>query len=168
METVFKLLVARLIVKASELFKQLNQKPMMSDNYLMSVAFIDFEKLKPQKKLDTKIFIQILLVYMMGWLEEYLDEIQDEDQKNQTLFFLLCQFYKYLIGSPIQIKDDNEFLLLQQQIFNCISDHRLNKHKQKTITQFGRCNAACDKDEDETDTSLALILNEWMQFKSLN
>jgi len=166
METVFKLLVARLIVKASELFKQLNQKPMMSDNYLMSVAFIDFEKLKPKKKLDTKIYIQILLVYMMGWLEEYLDEIQDENQKNQTLFFLLCQLYKYLIGLPIHIKDDNEFLLLQQEIFNCISDDRLAKSK-KTISQFGRSNAAFDKDEEVSDTTLVLILNEWMQFKSL-
>ena len=167
METIFKLLVARLIVKASELFKQLNQKPMRSDNYLMSVVFIDFEKLKPQKKLDTKIYIQILLVYMMGWLEEYLDEIQDEHQKNQTLFLLLCQFYKYLIGSPIHINGDNEFLMLQQEIFNCISDDRLTKNKQKTITQFGSRNAACDKEEDATDTSLALILNEWMQFKNL-
>jgi len=168
METIFKLLVARLIVKASELFKQLNQKPMMSDNYLMSVVFIDFKKLKPKKKLDTKIYIQILLLYVMGWLQEYLNEIQDEHQRNQTLYFLLCQFYKYIVGAPIHINNDAEFALLQSDINNFIFDDCIATKNRQIIIQMGRWNAACDKDEDETDTSLALILNEWMQFKGLN
>ena len=167
METIFKLLVARLVVKASELFKQVNATPMLDSNYLLSVAFIDFEKLKPKNKLDQRTYIQIMLLYMMGWLEEYLDEIQDENQKNQTLFYLLCQFYKYLIGTSVHIKNDGEFVLLQQEIFQCISDSRLTKNKQKKITQMGKWNAACDKGEDAIDTSLALILNEWMQFKEL-
>ena len=167
METIFKLLVARLVAKASELFNQVNEKPMLSDNYLLSVVFINFEKLRPKNKLDKNIYIQILLLYAMGWLEEYLDEIQDENRKNQTLFFLLCQFYKYLIGSSILIKNDTEFSLLQHEIFNLIDDERLTKKKQMAITQLGRSNAACDKDEDEIDTSLALILNVWMQFKGL-
>ncbi len=167
METIFKLLVARLVAKVSELFSQVNEKPMLSDNFLLSVVFINFEKLKPKNKLDKKIYIQILLLYAMGWLEEYLDEIQDENKKNQTLFFLLCQFYKYLIGSSILITNDSEFSLLQQEIFHLIDDERLTKKMQIAITQLGRSNAAYDKDEGAIDTSLALILNVWMQFKGL-
>jgi hypothetical protein len=167
METIFKLLVARLVAKASELFSQVNEKPMLSDNFLLSVVFINFEKLKPKNKLDKKIYIQILLLYAMGWLEEYLDEIKDENKKNQTLFFLLCQFYKYLIGSSILISNDSEFSLLQQEIFHLIDDERLTKKLQIAITQLGRSNAAYDKDEGAIDTSLALILNVWMQFKGL-
>jgi hypothetical protein len=167
MESILKLLVARLILKASDLFKQLNQKPMMSDNYLMSVVFIDFEKLKPKKRLETNIFIQIMLLYIMGWLQEYLDEIQDEHEKNQTLIFLLCQFYLYLIGSQINIKNDAHFALLQLDVNNLISDDSIADKKRRTFIQMGKWSAACDKGENKTDTSLALILNEWMQFKGL-
>ena len=37
----------------------------------------------------------------------------------------------------------------------------------RIIIQIGRSNAAFDKVRLETDTSLALILNEWMQFEGL-
>jgi hypothetical protein len=167
METIFKLLVARLILKASDLFKQMEQKPMMNDNYLMSVVYINFEKLKPKKRLDTNIFIQIMLLYIMGWLQEYLDEIKDENEKNQTLFFLLCQFYLYLVGSQINIKNGAHFKLLQKDVTNLISDGSIADKKRRTLIQMGRWSAACEKGENETDTSLALILNEWMQFKDL-
>lgn len=168
METIFRLLVARLILKASDLFKQLGQKPMMSDNYLMSVVFIDFEKLKPKKRLDTNIFIQIMLLYTMGWLQEYFNEIKDDNEKDKTIFFLLCQFYLYLVGSQTIIKNDAHFALLQQDVFNFISDDSIVDKKRQTLIQMGRWSAACDKGENEIDTSLALILNEWMQFKGLS
>lgn len=167
METIFRLLVASLILKASVLFIKLGQKPMMSDNYLMSVVFINFEKLKPKKRLDTNIFIQIMLLYTMGWLGEYLNEIKDENEKDKTIFFLLCQFYLYLIGLQTIIKDDAHFVLLQQDVFKVISDDSITEKKRRVLMQMGIDDAACEKGENEHDTSLGLILNEWMQFKGL-
>jgi hypothetical protein len=168
MENIFKLLVGRLIIKTEELFKQVKQKPMMSDNYLFSVVFINFEKIKPKKNLNSETYIQIMLLYVMGWLEEYMDEVQDEKYKNQCTTYLLCWFYKYLVGVvPIQIANETEFVLLQMDVNKIISNKRLTANKKKIIVQMGRWNAACDKDKNETDTPLILVLHEWMQFKDL-
>lgn len=167
METILKLLVARLVVKTSELFKQMNQHPMMSDNYLLSVVFIDFEKLKPKHQLDFEVYVQIMLLYVMGWLDEYLNDIENENQKKQFEVLLLCWFFKYLIGTPIHINNSSEFLRLQSEVDGFISDDRISKIKKQTIIQLGRWNASFDKDESKSDYTLALILNEWMKFKVL-
>jgi hypothetical protein len=166
-ETIFKLLVAKLIVKASDLFKQMNQKPMMSDNFLMSVVFIDFERAKPKKELSTNIFIQIMLLYAVGWLQETLDEIKDENEKNQNIFYLICLFYLYLVGSKVHINNDAHFELLLTDVINLISDDSIDEKKRQLLKQMGRWSAECDKGENGIETSLALILNEWMQFKGL-
>ena len=168
MEPIFELLATRLIIKTEELFKLLNQKPMMAHNYLFSVVFIDFKKLKPKKSLDTKIYIQIMLLYVMGWLQEYFDEMENEEEKKQCISLLLCWFYKYLVGTtPIQITNNIEFAQLKLDTFEFISGDWMTENKKRIITQMGRSSAACEKDEEETDTSLILILNEWMQFEGL-
>lgn len=109
-----------------------------------------------------------MLLYAMGWLEEYIDEIQDEKHKNQITTYLLCWFYKYLVGATsLQIADESQFSLIQLDIHKIISNKRLTEKKKKIIVQMGRWNAACDKDKNETDTPLILVLHEWMQFKDL-
>ena len=60
----FRLLIEILIGKALVLYKDLNQLPLMMDNILMSVVFLNFEKLKPKKELSTEIYIQIMLLYV--------------------------------------------------------------------------------------------------------
>jgi len=168
METIFKLLVTRLIIKAEELFKQVKQQPMIGNNYLFSVVFIDFEKIKPKKNLNSEIYTQIMLLYVMGWLEEYMDEVQDEKYKNQCTTYLLCRFYKYLVGVvPIHIANETDFALLQIDVDKIISNKRLTANKKKLIVQMGRWNAACDKDKNEIETPLILVLHEWMQYKDL-
>jgi hypothetical protein len=167
METIFKLLVARLIQQTSELFKQLDQSPMMNDSYLLSVVFIDFKKLKPKKSLDSDVYIQIMLLYAMGWLDEFFDYINDESQRKISINFLLCNFYKYLVAGTIFVKNTDEFELLEEQIYNDAFNGRISDKKKKVIIQHGRYNAACDKKEGESSIPLALILNEWMQFKDL-
>jgi hypothetical protein len=167
METIFKLLIARLIAKTAELFDQMNQDPMMSDNYLLSVAFIDFKNLKPRKQLDVEAYTQIMLLYVMGWLDEYLREIDIENDKNQIEVLILCWFFKYLNGTSIQIKNSTEFLRLQSEIDKFISDDRISKIKKQTIIQIGSWNAAFDKTDGGNDYNLAIVLNEWMAFKEL-
>lgn len=167
MNQIFKFLVASLIAKTAEFYQQLNQEPLLKDNYLLSVIFIDFKKLKPKKKLDTEIYIQILLLYAIGWLSEYLDEMQKEDDGNLTQNFLLCRFYKYIINGDLKINNKTEFLLLQSDVSTHINNERMAEEKQKVIMLMGRWSAASYKGGDEVDSSLALILNEWMQFKVL-
>jgi hypothetical protein len=164
---VFKLLVERLIGKALVLYKDLHQLPLMMDNILMSVVFLNFEKLKPKKKLSTEIYIQIMLLYVMGWIEEYLDEIQDKKEKELALDYLLCKFYVHLVGSKNALDSTTEFVLLLSDVHKFILDDFMSENRKKIIIQIGRSNAAYDKVRLEIDTSLALILNEWMQFKDL-
>ena len=168
MDAIFKLLVTRLIIKTEELFKVVKQKPMMGDNYLFSVVFIDFSKIKPKKSLTTKIYIQIMLLYVKGWLDEYFDEMEDGSHKNQCILLLLVWFYKYLVGTkPIFITNDFEFAQLLTDITDIISNSGIEENEKNIISQIGKSNAAFDKDKNDTDISLILILNEWMQFKVL-
>ena len=95
------------------------------------------------------------------------DEMQKEDDGNSTQNFLLCRFYKYIINGDLKINNKTEFLLLQSDVSTHINNERMAEEKQKVIMLIGRWSAASYKGGDEVDSSLALILNEWMQFKVL-
>lgn len=165
MEFIFKLFAKRLIKKTEELFKLVKQKPMMSDNYLLSVVFIDFSKLKPKRELNTIIYIQIMLIYVNGWLEKYFEK-EDDNQKDECKLLLLIWFYKYLTGSnQLQVINDNEFIQLSLDIAGIITSKSISETEKGLILQMGKWNAAYDLDENETDVSLISILHEWMQFK---
>jgi hypothetical protein len=105
----------------------------------------------------------------MGYIHEFFDYIKDETQKNQSVQFLHCHFFTYLIDGSVLIKNSDQIELLQDEINKFIYDERISEKKKNEIIMHGRCDASCDKGEDEYESGipLALILNEWMQFKDL-
>ena len=131
-------------------------------NLLNSIYLINFSKLNPKRKLNKKIYHQILLNYSFGWIYEYLATMltSDEDRLLITEGSLVI-IYRLLndMGAP-KIEKNSGQLLIINKINNLMGDKSVNREDQNAICILGKLSAS-----EEIDARLIDVLNEYMKFQ---
>jgi len=131
-------------------------------NLLNSIYLINFSKLNPRRKINKKIYQQILLNYAFGWIHENLEIMitSDEDRLLIAERSLLI-IYRILndMESPKGEKNSDRLLMINK-IKNLMEDKSINKKDQDAICILGKLSAS-----EEIDARLIDVLNEYMKFQ---
>ena len=132
------------------------------DNLLNSIYLINFSKLNPKRKINKKIYHQILLNYAFGWIYTHLEIILTSDQDRGLIVERsLIIIYKILneMGASRDATNADQLIMIKE-IEKIMGDKAVAKEDQNTICTLGKYSAS-----EEMDVRLIDVLNEHMKFQ---
>ena len=133
-----------------------------SGDLLNSIYLINFSKLNPRRKLNKKIYQQILLNYAFGWIYEHLETMLTSNEDRLLIALRsMAIIYRILnnIGKPKEEKNSDKLLIIDNAN-KLMEDRAVNKEDQTAILLLGKLSAS-----EEIDVRLIDVLNEYMKFQ---